>query len=138
MRGRCLGLDVGDKRIGVAVSDELGISANAVEVVQRQEGAGAIARLLAIIKEYEVSQVVVGLPRMMDGSVGIQANKVMEFTDHLKESLSVPVEYWDERLSTLAAEQVLIEANVRREKRKKVIDKLAAVVILQSYLDSQI
>jgi putative Holliday junction resolvase len=138
MRGRCLGLDVGDKRIGVAVSDELGISANAVEVIQRQEGAGAIARLLAIVKEYEVSQVVVGLPRMMDGSVGIQANKVMEFTDHLKESLSVPVEYWDERLSTLAAEQVLIEANVRREKRKKVIDKLAAVVILQSYLDSQI
>ena len=135
-RQRCLGLDVGDRRIGVAVSDELGIGAHGVEVIQRRDEAWDLARIRTLTEEYEVDRVVVGFPRMMNGSVGIQGEKVLRFVESLKEVLAVPVVLWDERLSTRTAEQVLTEAHVRGPRKKAVVDRVAAVIILQNYLDS--
>lgn len=130
---RKIGLDVGDKRIGVAVSDALGLTAQGINTIDRK---GSIEALKKIIAEYEVDSIIVGIPKMLNGTIGIQGEKVMEYVNELKKAISLPVTLWDERLSTLAAERALLEANVRRKKRKSLRDKVSAIVILQNYLDS--
>ncbi|RJX21319.1 MAG: Holliday junction resolvase RuvX [Ammonifex sp.] len=133
---RFLGLDVGDRKIGVAVSDPLCITAQGVGVLKRGNPSDDADEILGLIAEYEVGEVVVGNPGDLYGRKGTQADKVMEFVNLLRQK-GVSVTLWDERFTTSAAERLLIGANVRREKRRQVIDKLAAVLILQSYLDSR-
>lgn len=135
---RIMALDVGDKTVGVAVSDELGLTANPLTVIRR--GANEKADLRAVqelVEREQVSKVVVGLPTLLDGTEGIQAGKIRVFRDKLAKRLKVPVVDWDESLTTVEAENVLIEADISRAKRKKVIDKMAAAMILQSYLAAQ-
>ena len=135
--GRIMGLDIGDKTIGVAVSDIMGITAQGVKTIRRESKKKDIEELKNIIKERQVNKIVSGLPKNMNGTLGPQGEKVQKFSELLKEETNLPIEFWDERLSTVAAERSLIEGNVRRENRKKVIDMLAAVIILQGYLDSK-
>ncbi len=130
------GLDVGQKTIGVALSDPLGWTAQALEVVQRNGWTHDFARLGAIAKQHQVTLWVVGMPRNMNGSYGPQSEMVREFMVQLQANVGLPVTQWDERLSTMAAQRTLVEANVSRTKRRGVIDKLAAAVILQGYLDA--
>ena len=130
-----MGLDVGSKTIGIAVSDDFGWTAQPVTTLMRRKIDVDFEKLMEIIDKYEVSGIVIGLPKNMNGSLGSSAEKVIEFADFLKSNLTIPVDYWDERMSTQAVRRTLIEADVSRKKRKKVIDKLAAVYILQGYLD---
>ncbi|MCL4370402.1 MAG: Holliday junction resolvase RuvX [Chloroflexi bacterium] len=132
---RVLGLDVGDRRIGVAVSDELLLTAQGVAVIQRQGLDSDLRQVETIIERHGVAGLVVGLPRNMDGSLGPQAEKVRRFADQLERRTGLPVQFWDERLTTVAAERVLLEGDVRRARRKQVIDRQAAILILQGYLD---
>ena len=134
---RIMGLDVGDKTIGVALSDALGWTAQGLEVIRRSSLEKDLKRLGEIIKEYEVEEILVGLPKNMNGTLGERANLTMEFGETLKEAFMLPVNFWDERLSTVEAERILIQGDMSRAKRKKVIDKMAASVILQSYLTSR-
>jgi len=133
---RILGLDVGEKTIGVAVSDVTGLIAQGVCTISRETLNDDMNKLKGIIVEYEVAKIIVGLPRNMNNTLGPQGEKVLEFVSRLKGALEIPIETWDERLSTVSAERVLIEGDISRKKRKKVIDKMAAVFILQNYLDS--
>lgn len=134
---RIMGLDVGDKTIGVALSDPLGWTAQGLEVIRRGNHIKQdFARLQEIVKEYEVESILVGFPKNMNGTVGPQGEKVLCFVEQLMENINLPVKTWDERLSTVAAEKLLLQADVSRSKRKKVIDKMAAAVILQGYLDA--
>ena len=135
--GRIMGLDIGDKTIGVAVSDLMGLTAQGVTTIKRVGKKKDIEAIKKIIEEKQVNKIVSGLPKNMNGTVGPQGEKVQKFCELLKEETNLPIEFWDERLSTVAAERSLIEGNVRRENRKKVIDMLAAVIILQGYLDLQ-
>lgn len=132
---RKLGLDFGDARIGLAISDPLGIFASGLETYHRKNLDADLEHIKNLIKDKEVDTVVAGLPINMDGSVGIRVEKTKEFCEKLQEVCGVNIEYLDERLTTVAAEKMLIEADVRREDRKKVIDKVAATIILQSFLD---
>ncbi len=134
---RILALDVGEKRIGVAISDLSQSLARSLKVVQRgsrQEDFAAVARL---VEEYEVEKVVVGYPRSLDGMAGAQAERVERYAVGLAESLTVPVLLWDERFSTVSAERLMREAGVRSKKKRERIDAVAAAVILQDYLDSR-
>ncbi len=133
---RIMGLDVGDKTIGVALSDPLGWTAQGLEVIRRETIEKDFKRLDEIIQEYQVERILVGLPKNMNATIGPQGEKVLAFVEQLKERFALPVKTWDERLSTVAAERMLIQADVSRSKRKKVIDKMAAAVILQGYLDA--
>jgi putative Holliday junction resolvase len=130
------GLDVGDRRIGVAVSDEQGWTAQGIEVVHRTKLAADLDALRAVFAPYEPTTIVIGLPKNMNGTLGPQAEKVLAFAREVEQGLAVPIVMWDERLSTVGAERVLLEADLSRAKRRKVIDKVAAVFILQGYLDS--
>ena len=132
---RIMALDVGSKRIGVALSDPLKITAQGLQTFQRTTLEEDIKGLWQLIAEHEVSQLVVGLPKNMDGSIGFKAEEVQQFIADLTAERKIEVIWIDERLTTVSAERVLLEADVSRAKRKKVIDKMAAVVILQSYLD---
>lgn len=132
---RILALDVGEKRIGVAISDPLGITAQGVCVIERQNRIRDLEALRRLIMERGVTSLLLGLPRNMNGSLGDKAREVQEFGKLLEQELGLPVEYQDERLSTRAVEGTLIAADVRRNKRRRVIDKLAAIYILQGYLD---
>jgi putative holliday junction resolvase len=132
---RRMGLDIGSHTIGVAISDELGITAQGLKTIYRKSGEEDLTELGRLIAQFEVSEVVVGLPKNMDGTVGKQAEFVLEWVKIFQQRLGLPVATWDERLSTVGASKVLLEANLSRKKRKKVIDKLAAVIILQGYLD---
>lgn len=134
---RALGLDVGTKTIGVAVSDGLGITAQGVTTIIRQSYEKDLAALNGYIEEFEAGEIVVGLPKSMDGSIGPQAEKVLEFVERMKRAIDVPVVMFDERLSTALVQKALIQADVSRKKRKKVVDMLAAQVILQGYMDSR-
>lgn len=138
MMKRKIALDVGDVRIGVAVSDLLGITANPRETYVRKKGDtnADIEYFCEYAKREEADAFVLGLPKNMDGTEGDRAVVTRQFGDMLQETSGVPVLYQDERLTTVSAERMLIDADVRREKRKKVIDKVAATIILQSYLDS--
>jgi putative Holliday junction resolvase len=133
--GRVLALDVGDRTIGVAVSDLLGIAAHPVETIRRTRPAAEIARIRELVAEREACRIVVGLPRMMDGTLGVQAEKVQAFVEALEPEVTVPVTLWDERLSTRAAERALIASGLTRKRRKGVVDQVAAVYFLQGYLD---
>ena len=135
--GRIMGLDVGDKTIGVAVSDLMGLTAQGVKTIKRVGKKKDIEALKEIIKERQVNKIVSGLPKNMNGTLGPQGEKVIKFCELLEEETGIKIEYWDERLSTVAAERTLIQVNVRRENRKGVIDMVAAVIILQGYLDRQ-
>lgn len=134
---RILALDHGTKRIGVAVSDELKMIAQPLEFIPAEEAEPAMRRLLEILKEKEVEQIVVGMPRNMDGSFGPAADKVKEFVAQIRAVTQIPVRTWDERLTSAQANRVMIEANVRRDKRKEKVDAMAAAVLLQSFLDAQ-
>jgi putative holliday junction resolvase len=136
---RILGLDVGSKTVGVAVSDEMGWTAQGIETIKINEERQqyGLARLGEIIKEYEVESVVIGLPKNMNGTIGPRGEASQYYADMVQEKFGLPVVLWDERLSTVAAERVLLSADVSRKKRKQVIDKMAAVMILQGYLDSK-
>ncbi len=131
---RVLGLDVGSKTIGVAVTDELGVAAHAVQVIERRGTKRDVETVRAIASKYQSERVVVGMPYEPDGSEGQRASRVRVFIDALAES-GLKVETWDESFSTVEAEQVLLRADLSRGKRKKVIDRLAAQVILQGWLD---
>ncbi|MBT9138521.1 MAG: putative pre-16S rRNA nuclease [Syntrophomonadaceae bacterium] len=134
---RILGLDVGDKTIGIALSDELHLIAQAFEVIKRSSLTKDFNRVGEIAREYQVKRVIVGLPLEMSGKEGKQAKKVIEFIAKLCRKVKLPVETWDERLTTSAAERHLLEANLPRAKRKQIIHKVAAQEILQGYLDCQ-
>ena len=132
---RILALDVGDKRIGIAVSDPLGITAQGLETYTRTEPEADIKYILELAQRYKPVKLLFGMPRNMDGSYGFQAQKVKAFADSVLENWDGEHDFFDERLTTSVAERVLIEADVSWQKRRKVIDKMAAVVILQGYLE---
>src|SRR5512140_1563030 len=133
---RILAIDPGTKRIGIAVSDELKLLAHPLEYIPAEPFAEFLARLKTLLLEKEVELILVGMPRNMDGSYGPAALKVQEFVAALKSAVTVPIKTWDERLTSVIAKRYLLEGNVRREKRKKKVDKMAAAILLQSYLDS--
>ncbi|MEK5426837.1 Holliday junction resolvase RuvX [Cytobacillus sp. FSL R7-0680] len=136
---RTMGLDVGSKTVGVAVSDGLGWTAQGIETVKinEEQNQYGFKRIGELLKEYEVTKVVVGIPKNMNGTIGPRGEASQFYGNELNKRFGVVVIYWDERLTTIAAERVLLDADVSRKKRKKVIDKMAAVMILQGYLDSQ-
>ena len=134
---RIMGLDVGEKRIGIALSDQMGWTAQAHSVLVRKNLKDDLQNIIKLCEENEVAEIVVGFPKNMNGTIGPKALEVQEFGERLRETASLPITYWDERLSTVSAERILISADVSRQKRKKVIDKLAAATILQNYLDSR-
>ena len=132
---RIMSLDAGSRTIGIACSDALLMTAQGIETIRRTSLEKDFNRLQELIAEYEVHELVVGMPKNMNGTKGERAEKTEEFVEKMKEVIDLPVTYWDERLSTVMAERQLIAADVSRKKRKSVIDKMAAVVILQGYLD---
>ena len=134
---RVMGLDMGAKRIGVAMSDERGVTATPLKTLKRIGSQKDMEGLKSLVEEYSVGAVVVGMPLNMDGSMGPKAKGVEAFIARLASELRVPVSAWDERLSTVAVTRVLLEADVSRAGRKRVVDKLAAAYILQGYLDSR-
>ncbi|WP_182188260.1 Holliday junction resolvase RuvX [Pectinatus frisingensis] len=133
---RVIGLDVGDKTIGVAVSDALMFTAQGIETIRRTVWENDLRRLKELFDEYDVDKIVVGLPRNMNGTEGERCDIVRDFAKRLQDVVDNEIIFWDERLSTVAAEKYLVAADVSRAKRRKVIDKMAAVFILQGYLDS--
>ena len=135
MQGRIISLDVGSKTIGVAVSDALRITAQGVEVIRRTNIKADLARVRELIAHFEAVEVVVGLPRLLNNDLGPQAEKVQAFVNRLQPQICVPVTLVDERFSTTIAERSMIEGDVSRKKRKEVVDRIAAQVILQTYLD---
>ena len=138
LTGRIMGLDIGDKTIGVAVSDLMGMTAQGIKTIKRTSKKNDIEEIKQIIKEKQVNLIVSGLPKNMNGTVGPQGEKVQKFCELIKEETGLEIEFWDERLTTVAAEKTLITADVSRKKRKNVIDKMAAVLILQGYLDFKV
>jgi putative Holliday junction resolvase len=134
---RILGLDYGSKRIGVAVSDELEIAARGLTTIIRKNQKNDLDEIAKIISIYSVEKIIIGYPIKLDGSEGIQCEKISRFAKLLEAKLRLPVIKWDETLTTKEAEDILIQAHVRREKRKRVVDKLAATLILQGYLDNR-
>jgi putative Holliday junction resolvase len=133
---RFLGLDHGTERIGVALSDDLGMIAQPLEFIPNRPTAGIWERLKEILQNSPYELIVIGMPRNMDGSYGPASEKVNQFIEQLKLEIDVPIKTWDERLSSVQANRVLLMANVSRKKRKGKVDKMAAAIILQSYLDS--
>jgi putative Holliday junction resolvase len=134
---RTMGLDYGDRTIGVAVSDELGWTAQGVETIRRTTAERDFARLKQLAREYDVGEVVVGLPKNMNGTIGPRGELCIAFAQEVEAALQVPVRLWDERLTTASAQRTLLAADVSRKKRKAVIDKMAAALILQGYIDSK-
>lgn len=137
---RTMGLDYGSKTVGVAISDPLGITAQALETIWRKEEnklRKTCARIEELIREYQVERIVLGLPKHMNNDLGERAEKALAFGEMLKRRTGLEVVMWDERLTTVEAERTLIENKVRRENRKQYIDQIAAVFILQGYLDSR-
>ena len=136
---RVMGLDYGSKTVGVAISDALKITAQGIETIERKEEnklRKTLARIEELVKEYEVDTIVLGLPKNMNNTLGERAEKSLELKGMLERRIGIPVIMWDERLTTISAERTLMESKVRREDRKKYVDKIAAVFILQGYLDS--
>lgn len=132
---RILGLDVGDARIGVSISDELGLMAHGLCVIERKNIKHDIRAIQEIIAENNVEKLVIGLPKMLSGEIGIQAQKVQKFAEKLSKRLNIPIVLWDERLTTVAANRILRECGVSPKKRKKIVDQLAASIILDTYLE---
>jgi putative Holliday junction resolvase len=135
---RVLAIDHGTKRMGIALSDETATIAQPLEFIPAEPFADFLARLKQLITEKQVDQILIGMPRNMDGSYGPAALKVQEFVAVLKETTAIPIKTWDERLTSAQANRMLIQADVRRDKRKQRVDAAAAAILLQSYLDSRI
>lgn len=135
--GRTISLDIGTKTIGVAVSDELGITANGVCTIRRENEKKDISQLRDVIERCSPREILVGIPYNQDGSLGNRAKDIKKFSERIRDSLGLSVKYWDESFSTKTAEETLIEAGMGRKKRKTVIDKMAATVILEEYLLSR-
>lgn len=133
---RILALDHGTRRVGVAISDELKMIAQPLEFIPAEPFGDFLTRLKQILREKEVELILLGMPRNMDGSYGPAALKVQEFAAVLKDNTAIPIQLWDERLTSAQAQRFLIQGNVRREQRKEKVDKTAAAILLQSYLDS--
>jgi putative Holliday junction resolvase len=134
---KILGLDLGSKTIGVAISDDLVLTAQVLTSIKRTILEKDLADILALVNEYQVQEIIVGLPINMDGTKGESARQAEAFIDKLRETFSIKIIPWDERLSTVAAERILLEGDLSRKKRRKVIDRLSAAIILQGYLDSR-
>jgi len=134
---RILGLDYGSKRIGVAVCDELGMTAQGLATIARKNRQQDLEEIAGFIRTYNVEKIVIGYPLRLDGTEGIQCEKITKFASLLESAFSLPVIKWDETLSTKEAEEILIRANMRRDKRKNIVDRVAASLILQGYLDDQ-
>jgi putative holliday junction resolvase len=132
-----LGLDVGSKRIGLAVSDLLGITAQGIETVHRQNKRLDFEQLEKVIRDYEITEIVVGYPLRMSGAEGIQAEKMQRFAEELRQRFSLPVYLWDERLSSAQANRLLRETDMSIKRRGQVVDQMAAVLILQSWMDAR-
>lgn len=132
---RILGLDVGQKTVGVAISDLLGFTAQGITTIRRTKKSEDIEAVKRICDEYSVETIVIGLPKNMDGSIGFAGEKIKEFSELLKEAVDLEIVFWDERLTTVAAHRAMLEADLSRGKRKKIVDKVAATYILQGYLD---
>jgi putative Holliday junction resolvase len=135
---RVLAIDHGTKRMGIALSDETASIAQPLEFIPAEPFADFLARLKVILNAKQVDQILIGMPRNMDGSYGPAALKVQEFVAVLKETIAIPIKTWDERLTSAQANRMLIQADVRRDKRKERVDAAAAAILLQSYLDSRI
>lgn len=137
---RIMGLDFGSKTVGVAVSDPLGLTAQGIEIVRREQEnklRKTLARIEALVAEYQVTEIVLGFPKNMNNTIGDRAEKTLAFKEMLERRTGLPVTMWDERLSTVSANRTLMESGVRRENRKDYVDMIAAVYILQGYLDSR-
>ena len=137
---RVMGLDYGSKTIGVAVSDPMGLTAQGLEIIRREEEnklRKSLRRIEELAKEYQVEEIVLGFPKNMNNTIGERAEKSLQLKETLERRLGLPVVMWDERLTTVEADRTLIEAGVRRENRKKYVDMIAAVFILQGYLDAK-
>lgn len=137
---RIMGLDFGSKTVGVAISDALLITAQGIEIIRRKDEnklRQTLARIEELIVEYEVEEIVLGLPKNMNATEGTRAELTMEFKDKLERRTGLPVHMWDERLTTVAADRAMMEAGIRRENRKDYVDMIAATLILQGYLDLQ-
>ena len=137
---RIMGLDFGSKTVGVAVSDSLLMTAQGVEIIRRKEEnklRQTLARIEELIVEYEVGEIVLGLPKNMNATEGIRVELTLEFKDKLERRTGLPVHMWDERLTTVAADKTMMEAGIRREERKEHVDRIAACFILQGYLDKR-
>lgn len=135
---RIMGLDFGSKTVGVAVSDSLLLTAQGVEIIRRKDEnklRQTLARIEELIEEYEVTEIVLGLPKNMNATEGIRVELTNEFKEKLERRTGLPVTMWDERLTTVSADKIMMEAGVRRENRKEYVDKIAAMLILQGYLD---
>ncbi len=130
-----MGLDVGDKTIGVAISDPLLLTAQGYKTISRESNKKDIKEIEDIIKEYNITKIIVGLPKNMNNTIGIQGEKVLNFVEKLKRRIKIEIVLEDERLTTVSAERILLEGDVSRKNRKKIIDKVAATYILQNYLD---
>ena len=130
-----LGLDIGEARTGVAISDELGIAAHPLCTIRRRSRKAVLAELQALIETHEVEQIVVGLPLRLNGEVGVQAKKVQKFAEKLRQQVNLPIVFWDESFTTVEATQILRGTKKRRKKRKQIIDQVAAVLILDGYLE---
>lgn len=137
---RWMGLDFGTKTVGVAISDELGITAQPIETITRKVNTKlrrTLARIEQLVDEYSVTEIVLGYPKNMDNSEGTRVEQTKQFGQMVEKRVNLPVIFWDERLTTVESERILIEANIRRENRKAYIDQMAAVLILQSYMDAR-
>jgi putative Holliday junction resolvase len=132
-----MGLDVGTKTIGVAASDELGITGQPITTLRRLSSRADLSALGELIADYSINRIIVGLPLNMNGSEGPMAKACREFGAALQESSGIPVEYWDERLTTVAAERALLEGDVSRQRRRQLVDSVAAAIILQAWLDAR-
>ncbi len=130
-----MGLDIGSRTIGIAISDELGLTAQGLKTLARKSMREDLKEISETIAQFRIEKIVVGLPKNMDGTIGKQAEAVLEWIKAAEEKINLPILTWDERLSTVEASKVLLEADLSRRKRKRVIDKLAAVLILQGYLN---
>lgn len=133
---RVAGLDVGERTIGIAVSDLLGITAQGLDTIRRTDLETDLQALATILEEYDVDFVVIGMPKNMNNTMGPSAERAKNFGEMLAEKTSLEIKFWDERLTTVSAQRALLEGDVSRKKRKKVVDKIAAVIILQNYMDS--
>jgi putative Holliday junction resolvase len=131
---RIMSMDIGSHTIGIAISDELGITAQGLKTIKRRSMEEDLKEISIIIAQFKIDRIVVGLPKNMDGTIGKQAELVLQWIKTAQEKINTPVETWDERLSTVEASKILLEADLSRKKRKGVIDKVAAVLILQGYL----
>ena len=135
---RIMGLDFGSKTVGVAISDPLFITAQGIEIIRRKDEnhlRQTLSRIEALIEEYEVTEIVLGLPKNMNNTMGVRAELSLDFKEKLERRTGLPVTMWDERLTTVAADKAMMEAEIRRENRKEYVDEIAAILILQGYLD---